>query len=334
MYEKKQFTLLVWIVTQTIFLSRTGSGAVGRGLGPPILVPDRVNSYRDVRTVVRQLRSLATSNVLDHRSSKLDERMLAFAYFLGVMVGDMGKYPKRRREYETMRVGLQLSKAHESNLRLGNYVVGCAALLGIRMKRVGDYIRPENRPYNAYRWRSQSSELLMWMFRACLGMDFDKVTTEVPVSADWLNFAPRAFQKSFVQGVADSDGYVDVNKHEVGIVADPNEFLIGRILERLKIPFRPAIGKGQATVVMNVMHAHSLPIFNPVVRSYRFELAERLSNATRLQGPWPGWLRGEVDRLLSSGASPKEIILTILNRYGVAIRSQHIRRRCYAPRNN
>jgi hypothetical protein len=158
-------------------------------------------------------------------------------------------------------------------------------------------------------------------------MDFDKTTTDDPVSADWLKLAPSNFQKTFLQGFADSDGYVDVNKHEVGIVVDPNEFVIGEILQILRVPFRPTIAKGQATVVMGVKEAYSLPIFNPTVRSHKFHLTERLSNATRFRGAWPTWLRREVDELLSSGNSPNKVVLTILTKHRVAIRSQHMRRR-------
>ena len=135
------------------------------------------------------------------------------------------------------------------------------------------------------------------------------------------------FSENVLTGFADSDGYVDVNKHEVGVVIDPNEFLVGEILQILGVPFRPAIAKGQAAVVMAVKQAYSLPIFNPTVRSHKFDLTERLSNATRFRGAWPTCFRREVDELLSSGTSPSQVVLPILKKHGIAIRSQHTRRR-------
>jgi hypothetical protein len=169
---------------------------VGTGLGTPVLVPETVENYEDVTEVILQLKPLATALLpnkqLGFAEPDLENRMLAFGYFLGVMVGDMCKYPLRRRTYTTMRVRLQLSKRHRSNLRFGDYVTHCAALLGIRMKRIDDYIRPKPWPYDAYRWDSQNSELLMWFFATCLGMDFNEKTTDNPVHADWLKTAPPA----------------------------------------------------------------------------------------------------------------------------------------------
>ena len=194
------------------------------------------------------------------------------------------------------------------------------------MRRISDYVRPEGWPYDAYRWDSQNSELLMWLFEACLGMNFTEKTTNDPVRANWLRSAPFSFQRSFLQGLSDSDGYVDINKHEVGIIVDPNEFLIGDILCALKVPFRPTIVKTQATVMLSVKDAYALPIFNPIVRTHKFELTEKLSKAARFKGPWPRWLRHEVDKLVLLEKPPSEIILTILTNHNVAIRSQHLKR--------
>jgi hypothetical protein len=314
---------------RTIFLSRSSRGAFhGVGLGQPILVPETIDGYEDVSEVVLQLKPLQNAFHVTHlRSASPDPepKMLALGYFLGVMVGDMSKYPIQRKNYKTMRVGIQLSKRYQSNLRFGDYVTHCAALLGIRMKRIGDYMRPKEWPYDAYRWVSQYSELLMWFFETCLGMGLNERTTNDPVHAEWIKTAPFNFQRSFLQGISDSDGYVDINKHEIGIVVDPNEFLIGDILGALRVHFRPAIVKGQATLMMSVKEAHALPIFNPIVRTHKFELTERLSNATRFQGPWPAWLRREVDELVHLEKQPSEIIITILNNHNVAIRSQHLK---------
>lgn len=103
----------------------------------------------------------------------------------------------------------------------------------------------------------------MWLFEACLGLGFDERTTDDCLRANWLKEAPFNFQRSFVQGLADSDGYVDLNKHEVGIIVDLNEFLIADILHRLKMRFRSTIVKTQATVMLGVKEEYALPIFNP-----------------------------------------------------------------------
>lgn len=300
-------------------------------MGNPVLVPEIVSNYEDISEVISQIKPLVNAFHLGRKfgftaQTDLENRMLALAYFLGVMAGDMSKYPLRRKTYNTMKVRLQLSKRHRSNLRLGGFVAYCAALLGIRIKRIGDYIRPKEWPYDAYRWDSQNSEFLMWLFEACLGLGFEEKTTDNCLRANWLKKAPFDFQRSFVQGLADSDGYVDLNKHEVGVIVDPNEFLIADILYRLDVRFRSAIIKTQATVMLSVREAYALPIFNPLVRTHKYELIKKLSEARRFQGPWPKWLRREVDHLVILGRPPSEIILTVLNTRGVAIRSQHLKR--------
>ena len=59
-----------------------------------------------------------------------ETKLLSFAYFLGVMVGDNGKRANYPREPRTMTVLLQLSKHYDSNLRLGNFVRTALACWG------------------------------------------------------------------------------------------------------------------------------------------------------------------------------------------------------------
>jgi hypothetical protein len=79
-------------------------------------------------------------------------------------------------------------------------------------------------------------------------------------------------------------------------------------------------------VLLGVKEAFAIPIFSPFARTHKFELASRLVNAQRLQGPWPAWLRGEVDELSKHGERTGKIVLSILEKYDIAIRSQHIRK--------
>lgn len=58
----------------------------------------------------------------------------------------------------------------------------------------------------------------------------------------------------------------------------------------------------------------------------KFELAKKLVRAKRFHGPWPKWLRREVDALLKRNESSGEIVRTVLDKHGIAIRSQHLRR--------
>jgi hypothetical protein len=68
----------------------------------------------------------------------METRLLAFAYFMGVMEGDMSKHANHVKTRHAMTVLLQLSKHYDSNLRFGNFVTFCTGLLGIPMKRIKD----------------------------------------------------------------------------------------------------------------------------------------------------------------------------------------------------
>lgn len=153
---------------KTIFVSRNKHGI---GLGEPVTVPEYVVRYKDIRRVIEQIQPLSDSLSALHRFGlptgiTIDLRMLAFAYFLGVMVGDMSKIVYDGKSRRTMQVLLKLSTQHPSNVRFGNFVALCASLIGIRMKRVTNYSRnyTNRAALLVYRWSSQNSELLMWIF--------------------------------------------------------------------------------------------------------------------------------------------------------------------------
>lgn len=296
-----------------------------------IAFPDHVDGCSDISDVLAQIQPIedqfhCAQDFDLAREVDSETRLLAFAYFLGVMAGDMSKHANYMRTPRTMTALLQLSKRHKSNLRFGNFVTFCAGLLGIPMKRIKDYIRPVGAPYDAYRWESRQSCLVMWTFEECLGLREGETTTDNPIRAEWLTRTPRAFQTWFLQGFADSDGYVDLNKHEIGIVVDPNEMLIGAILEDLGVRFRPAVIKNQATVMMSVRAGFEVPVFSPHARTHKFELARQLVEAKRFHGPWPKWFRLEVNNLLNLHKPSGEIVRIILDKHNVAIRSQHLRR--------
>jgi hypothetical protein len=243
------------------------------------------------------------------------------------MLGDMSKV--RGKNGRNMQVMLKLSKAHETNLRFGDYVALCAGLLGIRMKRIKDSCRhhPDDKStFDSYVWSSQTSEFILWIFEKCLGLRPGETTTRNPIRARWLVGMPHEFQTCFLQGIADSDGYVDLNKHEVGIVVEPNQSLIRSILRELQVHSRSSRAKNQATVILSVKEAFGIPVFSPLARTHKFELANRLVHAQRFHGRWPAWLRTEVDEFSNRGERTGKIVLAILERHDIAIRSQHIRK--------
>src|SRR3972149_12283885 len=59
-----------------------------------------------------------------------------------------------------------------------------------------------------------------------------------------------------------------------------------------------SLRKNQATVLMTLREGLGVPVFSPHARTHKFELTKQLVEAKRFHGPWPKWLRLEVDDLL------------------------------------
>ena len=73
--------------------------------------------------------------------------------------------------------------------------------------------------------------------------------------------------------------------------------------------------------------AAKLPIFSPIVKSYRHLLLTKLAGARRpTRGPCPKWLALSVDTLLLQGNSTGAVLRRILNDHGIAIRASNVRR--------
>jgi len=198
-----------------------------------------------------------------------------FAYLLGIMVGDSGKLGGEQHRYTSMNLDLQLTLKQPTNERLGEFVLMCTNSLGIVMNR-----RPNKQPTGAtalgrnpsaaYRWVSERSPLLAWMFSAGLGLNWNETTTTHQLRMDWIFDTPREFRIRFVQGAADSDGCV---KHAIEIASVPNSQFFAMVLRSLGITSAHCgYEKGEPLkTVINLRQASGLPIFSEFVKSYRYQ---------------------------------------------------------------
>ena len=198
------------------------------------------------------------------------------AYILGMIVGDSGKQGGKQTRFASMRLDLHLSTKEPSNEILGEFVCLCANSLGISMNRArnkpptGATLRSK-KPSAAYRWASESSPLLAWLFSIALGLGWDQLTSYDPISMEWIFGAPAGFRKRFVQGMADSDG--TVRDYVVEITSVPKSEFVTRLLQSLDMKTaytRAEDGIPMRTVVKNA-EAASLPIFNEFVKGYRYK---------------------------------------------------------------
>lgn len=236
---------------------------------------------------------------------------------------------RSHRKTPTMEIDLALSKKHDSNIRFGEFVAMCVNSLGLRMNRVRDRA-PTGRVLNgAYRWRSQCSLFVRWIFEACLGLREGQNTTYDPIKADWILAARDDEKLSFIQGLADSDGFNDIQSLEVHIISLSNAPFIQMVLKSLGVTCRREYSKrfGTENVIMRMKEAHALPIYNPWVMSYRLMELDKLMKAKRYAraAEWPDWLRDEVIHLVKAKKEAREIFDTLLDRYDVLIPCDTIR---------
>jgi len=176
---------------------------------------------------------------------------------------------------------------------------------------------------------SQSSPLVSWIFEACLGLHEGQKTTYDSIKADWILAADDNEKVGFVQGLADSDGFNDIQSLEAHIISSPNAPFMEAVLKSLGIKCRREYSArfGTENVIMRMKEAHDLPIYNPWVMSYRFIELDVLMKAKRYTyaAEWPSWLKDEITRLVKSKKKVRNIFNTLLNRYGVLIPCDTIR---------
>ena len=299
--------------------------------GPWIKVPKKIKEYSDVLNVIQQLRPLPKAydefkkfNI----SFEGKEKEKLFGYLLGILVGDCCKDRSHKSKEFSKRIVLELAKTHKSNLRLGDFVTLCANSLGLRMKREKDrsrLLKGRKRKYHFFLWKSQLSPLIDWMMKVCLGLEEGQTTTYTPINAKWILKTPKYFRISFIQGIFDSDGWIDLNYHQVGVTSGPNTELIKKLLKTLNINSKESKHpKNPTSLLIKLNDAFSLPVFNPTVRSYRYNRLNKIKKAQRFK-KWPQWLSNRVNNYITSGLKNSEIIERILNEYSVVITGQTIR---------
>ena len=246
-----------------------------------IQVPTRIRSYDDVLTVISSLRPLENTyerasmfGLSRHEVEKMRPEL--FAYLLGIMVGDSAKLGGEQQRYSSMNLDLQFTKKQPSNELLGEFVLLCANSLGLVMERKKD--KPPTgvqllgrSPTPAFRWTSERSPLLAWMFSAGLGLGWDETTTTDQLHMDWIYATPESFRIRFIQGSADSDG--TTRKYVTDIATVPNAEFFRDVLLTLGVTTaRIAYEKGKPLrTALSTKEASKLPLFNEFVKGYRYQ---------------------------------------------------------------
>ncbi len=243
-------------------------------------VPQKIQQFSDIEAVLAQLKPLQSTYELGSDFGLIAPQIQGmrsdlFAYLLAVMTGDASKSGGAQSRFASMNIDLQLSKKQPTNERFGNFVCLCVNSFGIRIRRVADKqpsgaSRFGRAPSVAYRWTSERSPLLAWMFSVGLGLLWDQKTSYHQIRCEWIFNMPRSFRIRFVQGLADSDA--TVKPSEVVITSVPNANLLTELLKSLGMTTAHTIreeGRELRTMV-NRKQAATLPVFNEFIKSYRY----------------------------------------------------------------
>ncbi len=252
----------------------------GNELGPWVEVPSVVN-YNGILEVLAQVNP-SESAYIRGASFGMDRgrvdsmRAELIAYLLGFMLGDASKLGGSGSRFRSLNLDLQLSTKQPSNERMGEFVCLCANSLGFQMdrrtnKKPSGATRYGKHPSEAYRWQSERSPLLSWMFLACLGLRPEENTSHHPVKMNWIISAPHRFRLRFVQAIADSDA--SVKPSEIVITSVPNAEFITDLLRSLGSLSAHTVSEGGALLrsMINRREASRLPLFNEVVHGYRYD---------------------------------------------------------------
>lgn len=302
--------------------------------GPWIQVPEKIYNYDDILFVLRQLSPLeSTSQFL--KAFNIDYKDLGnmkplfFAYLLGVMIGDASKDGVQRKQRTNRRIGLSLSKKYKTNERLGNFVSMCANSIGMRMERIKDTLPGKMNVHPFYRWSSQSSALIEWIFRDCMNLDNNKLTTYDAVNMEWVLTAPKEFRIWFIQGIADSDGFVDLSSVQAGLITHPNTEFIEKIFNSLDIKTSRKLftKNGLWSLIININDSFSMPLFNPFVKSYRYSTLEKFAKLKRFKWHYPDWINKKISYYINQGFSGTELVKIMAEKENVLIRTKRVSNR-------
>lgn len=309
--------------------------------GPWIQVPETIDSINEIMVVLNQIHPienyLELAKLFNIEDTELPIlKYNCFYYLLGMLLGDGAMCKGNSRRFTTRRITLSMTKAHKTNKRICQYIEMSSNLIGLRMKRTKDDSPNKKSKHYFYRWQGQCSQLVEWISSICFKLKKDEVKTYTPVKADWLLQSPRELQISFLQGVADSDGYIDIGTKQAGLISKSSIELIEKILKDLNVSYcRKYLDHGLLAVTMvNFKDAYLLPLFNPHIQSYRYALLEKMNNAKRPDGKLSEKLSIEITTNLINGASSIDIVKLLLNKYNIFVGAGSIQKRMRTLRKN
>jgi hypothetical protein len=197
------------------------------------------------------------------------------------------------------------------------------------MHRTRDAPASDNRYSKSacFQWIAPVSPLFSWIFEVMMGLKRGELTTYDSLRADWLLTAPSSFRIHFLQGLAESDGWVNPGRDIVIIVASPNERLLDRLLTELGVPH--LFEKQLVNIVLfQTVEGLKLPIFNQRVHTNNYESLVTMARAKRFleRSPLPLWFLDKIEDILSKCVNYDQTCLEIAQKTGFKISNQTVKK--------
>ncbi|MHA2023530.1 MAG: hypothetical protein ACTSWQ_07700, partial [Candidatus Thorarchaeota archaeon] len=282
----------------------------GKSFTDWIQVPEKIERYEDVKGVLDQLQSLENKQMNDWetRFGKLSKDE-AFGYSLGAICSDGGFY----RHSMIERFNISLGKKYDWSEAFGEGVCHSLGKLGIASNRISDsssdYVwENEERTSECMIWISENSPLLNWMKRSVLGFALNGSRSKI--DADWLKSSPDVVRRSYIQGVADGDGWV--SSMRTGISSNSESKIYSEILETLGIV---SSASAQRVVIMrrdDIQRAAELPLFR-----YAYGRQDKLDTLSKMyeSSPKAGFMSDDEKQIIremsNKGSGPSDIRMEI-----------------------
>jgi len=301
-----------------VWLSVNNSPGHAVPLGPYVEVPTEIRAWEDIEPLLTQLQPIAV--IPDGLS-----RAYLFGFLLGMVIGDAAK---PRQEEWHRHLNLTLSEKYSTNWNLGEFTCLCAASAGLRMERATDLPRSHDKPHGFYCWTSQSSALIDWIYNVCLGLTDEELTTYDAVRMNWGLTGPDDFRRGLIQGLAESDGSVNIASQAVEFWIGPNWEFGARLLESFGLHSfrsREALCVSKTQVVKSL----EVPLFSPLLKTVRYTRYEKLASAKRMArggSRLPDGVRNTITRLKAQGLSVSEVSEKIIDAYGISVSFEALKR--------
>jgi hypothetical protein len=262
-------------------------------------VPERIRSYEDILEFLKQFPPVSEESealrFFGLTSAWAEEHKAELFWFLlGFLVGDMGKQyvhnEYRARHYRKTAMTTRMARK-DSNLKVLRYVQLALESLGI----LSHQVHSED---GVVRWNSISSNLLTWMIQVCTGLKEGETTSAHKLDMPWMKNSPKNLIIAFLQGLADSDGSIDTYGYYASIASVPNSTFYKELFEKLGVDAHTYTQEKPQQVRILLQHAVQLSLFNPIVRSYRYELLMQHAIRRKIIPPPPSFSSNQLFRLL------------------------------------